>query len=34
VLKLLQQNENGWEDKLPDGVSKMIKEKHLFGYKG
>lgn len=34
VLKLLQQNQNGWEDKLPDGVSKMIIEKHLFGYKG
>lgn len=33
VLKLLQQNKEGWEDKLPEGISKIIKEKELFGYK-
>ena len=33
VLKLLQQNQNGWEDKLPEGISKIIQEKELFGYK-
>lgn len=33
VLKLLQQNQNGWENKLPEGISKIIQEKELFGYK-
>lgn len=33
VLKLLQENKEGWEDKLPEGISQMIKEKELFGYK-
>ncbi|KUF43371.1 TonB-dependent receptor [Myroides marinus] len=33
VLKLLQQNTEGWEEQLPEGISKIIKEKELFGYK-
>lgn len=33
VLKLLQQNAEGWEEQLPEGISKIIKEKELFGYK-
>jgi len=33
VLKLLQQNAEGWEEQLPEGISKVIKEKELFGYK-
>lgn len=32
VLRSLQGNEPGWEEKLPAGIATMIKEKQLFGY--
>ncbi|HLV71049.1 MAG TPA: hypothetical protein VKY34_10090, partial [Xanthomarina sp.] len=32
VLKMISESEDGWESMLPDGVSKLIKEKSLFGY--
>ena len=32
VLKSIAEGEKGWEEMLPLGVSKTIKEKHLFGY--
>ncbi|MEM6722044.1 MAG: TonB-dependent receptor [Bacteroidota bacterium] len=32
VLKMIADNEEGWEEMLPDGVAKLIKEKKLFGY--
>ncbi|GGW62430.1 hypothetical protein GCM10008085_12780 [Winogradskyella epiphytica] len=31
VLKMIANNEPGWEKMLPEGVSKLIKEKSLFG---
>ncbi|WP_092467389.1 nicotinate-nucleotide adenylyltransferase [Winogradskyella thalassocola] len=31
VLKMIAANEEGWEKMLPEGVSKLIKEKSLFG---
>ena len=31
VLKMIANNEDGWEDMLPEGVAKLIKEKSLFG---
>jgi hypothetical protein len=31
VLKMIANNEDGWERMLPEGVSKLIKEKSLFG---
>ncbi|MUU77310.1 TonB-dependent receptor [Winogradskyella endarachnes] len=31
VLKMINNNENGWEKMLPEGVAKLIKEKSLFG---
>ncbi|WP_179338996.1 TonB-dependent receptor [Winogradskyella ludwigii] len=31
VLKMIVDNEDGWERMLPEGVSKLIKEKSLFG---
>ncbi|MHC5202305.1 TonB-dependent receptor [Myroides sp. LJL119] len=33
ILKALQENKTGWEDKLPLGIASMIKENQLFGYK-
>ncbi|MDA0757971.1 MAG: TonB-dependent receptor [Bacteroidetes bacterium] len=33
VLSMIQNNEKGWEDSIPDAVTKLIKEKKLFGYK-
>jgi hypothetical protein len=33
VLSQIKQGESGWENKLPPGVSKLIKSKKLFGYK-
>ncbi|MTG97798.1 MULTISPECIES: TonB-dependent receptor [Myroides] len=33
VLKQLQEKKDGWEQQLPAGISQMIKEKELFGYK-
>ncbi|MDX1316715.1 MAG: TonB-dependent receptor, partial [Xanthomarina gelatinilytica] len=32
VLKMISDSEDGWESMLPEGVSKLIKEKSLFGY--
>ncbi len=32
VLKMIADNEDGWEEMLPDGVAKIIKEKNLFGH--
>jgi len=32
VLKMIAEGENGWEAMLPEGVSKLIKEKSLFGF--
>ncbi len=33
VLKMIAKGEEGWECKLPENVTKLIKEKNLFGYK-
>ncbi len=33
VLKMIAEDEEGWEDLLPKGISELIKEKQLFGYK-
>ncbi|MDW5288606.1 TonB-dependent receptor [Formosa sp. PL04] len=30
VLKKIAQNEEGWEEMLPEGIAKIIKQKHLF----
>lgn len=32
VLKMIADGEDGWEGMLPEGVSKLIKEKSLFGH--
>ena len=32
VLKMIKNNEEGWEKLLPEGVSEIIKQKELFGY--
>ena len=32
VLKSISDGDEGWEEMLPPGVSKIIKEKNLFGY--
>jgi len=32
VLKMIVNGEDGWEGMLPEGVSKLIKEKSLFGW--
>ena len=32
VLEEINNNSPGWEQKLPDAISKLIKEKKLFGY--
>ncbi len=32
VLKMIADGESGWEEMLPDGVAKLIKEESLFGY--
>jgi len=32
VLKMIANGDDGWERMLPEGVSKLIKEKSLFGY--
>jgi len=32
VLEEIKNNSHGWEQKLPDAISKLIKEKKLFGY--
>ncbi len=33
ILQSITKNESGWEDKLPEGVAEMIKERGMFGYK-
>ena len=33
VLKLINSGDSKWEDMLPKGVSRLIKEQKLFGYK-
>jgi hypothetical protein len=30
---MIENQEKGWEDLIPDAVTKLIKEKELFGYK-
>ena len=32
VLDEIKNNSSGWEQKLPESISKLIKEKKLFGY--
>ncbi len=32
VLKMIENNEEGWEKMLPNGISGLIKEHNLFGY--
>ena len=32
VLEEIKNNSHGWEQKLPESISKLIKEKKLFGY--
>ncbi|MEM7186743.1 MAG: TonB-dependent receptor [Bacteroidota bacterium] len=32
VLQMIDQGEAGWEEKLPEGVAAIIKEKELFNY--
>ncbi|GAB4156308.1 MAG: TonB-dependent receptor [Winogradskyella sp.] len=32
VLKMIANGDNDWEEMLPEGVAKLIKEKSLFGY--
>jgi len=32
VLEEINNNSPGWEQKLPESISKLIKEKKLFGY--
>ena len=32
VLKMIKNNDEGWEKLLPEGVSEIIKQKELFGY--
>ncbi len=34
VLRMIQQGEAGWEEKVPENVARLIKEKRLFGYEG
>lgn len=33
VLEMIKNNEEGWEKMIPKKVTKLIKEKNLFGYK-
>jgi hypothetical protein len=32
VLKLISENQPGWEEMLPKGIAEMIKKDHLFGF--
>ena len=32
VLKMIEKDQKGWEDMLPEKVTHLIKEKKLFGY--
>lgn len=33
ILRMISENEKGWEDQLPEGVATMIKERCMFGYR-
>jgi len=33
ILTMIKEGESGWEDLLPEGVSEIIKEDKLFGYR-
>ncbi len=33
VLNMIQQGMTGWEEKVPEAVARLVKEKRLFGYK-
>ena len=33
ILKQIKNNQSGWEDKVPEGISEMIIKKKMFGYK-
>ena len=33
VLKMIQEGIPGWEEKVPEEVARLVKEKRLFGYK-
>ena len=32
VLGMIQHGESGWEERVPEKVARLIREKHLFGY--
>ena len=32
VLEMINRGKSGWEDMLPEGVSRLIKDQALFGY--
>ncbi|TCI94747.1 TonB-dependent receptor [Tenacibaculum sp. M341] len=32
VLKMIQNNEDGWQEMLPSGIAEVIEEKRLFGF--
>ncbi len=32
VLKMIEKGEKGWEEMLPEGIPKIIKDQRLFGY--
>ena len=34
VLEDIKNSNKGWEDKLPNKISELIKEKKLFGFQG
>lgn len=33
ILRMITENESGWEDQVPDGVADLIKDRGMFGYK-
>lgn len=33
ILKMINNNEEGWEYQVPEGVAEMIKERKMFGFK-
>ena len=33
ILRQIKENQPGWEDKVPEGISEMIIKKKMFGYK-
>jgi hypothetical protein len=34
VLEKIGAGDDSWESMVPEGVSKMIRERHFFGFKG